>query len=638
MLRVIIVHLVLIQLRHLTLPFQALFLGLYHLLELLQPHLQVQYFDATFSYDSPTYCVNDTNPTPTITTPGGAFSSSASLTLNTVTGEITTSTSSPGTYTVTYTTAGTCTDTSSVEVTIYALDNASFSYDSSSYCVSDTDPIPSLTASQTLIGGTFSSTNGLSFTSSATGIIDLSASTAGTYTVTFTTAGNCPQSSSVTVTINDLDDASFSYAKAAYCENESDPSAVITGITSGTFSSLSGLVFTNTSSGTIDLDGSTPGTYTVTYTTSGTCTNTSSFEITINALDNADFNYNSPTYCVGGTDPTPTITGLSGGTFSSTASLSLDTASGTIDLSASSPGSYTVTYTTAGTCSNTSSFNITIVAQDDGTFSYGSLLYCKGDTNPTPTVFEYTAGTFVSTAGLSFVSSSTGEIDLTASVSGTYTVSYTTGGTCTVTTSQIIQIANKDDASFSYPRASFTLNCDNPTPTITGLSGGVWEAPPGLTINPATGEINLSASASGTYTVSHTVENLCRNTATTTIVLSPADDPYFSYSKYSYCVNESDPTPLSIATVSGTFSGSASITVNATTGAIDISASSVGDHVITYTTSSTCPSTSSRTITITPLEDATFTLVVAVIAKEVAMYLQQQLPLEELLPPLQTYI
>ena len=338
----------------------------------------------------------------------------------------------------------------------------------------------------------------------------------------------------------------------------------------------------------------------------GFCPNSSSFEVTINPLDDADFTYDSTIYCVGGTDPTPTITGLSGGAFTSTASLSLNTASGTIDLSASSPGSYTVTYTTSGNCTNTSSFDITILAQDNGTFSYGSLLYCKGDTNPTPVISEFTAGTFVSTAGLSFVSSSTGEIDLSASVSGTYTVSYTTGGTCTVTTSQIIQIAEKDDASFSYPRSSYTLNCNNPTPTITGLTGGVWEAPVGLTINPTTGEINLSSSASGTYTVSYTVDNLCLNTATTTIVLSPADDPYFSYSKYSFCINETDPTPLNIATASGTFSGSASITVDATTGAIDISASSVGNHVVTYTTSSTCPSTSSRTITITSLEDASF--------------------------------
>jgi hypothetical protein len=77
-----------------------------------------------------------------------------------------------------------------------------------------------------------------------------------------------------------------------------------------------------------------PGNFFDGYIPVGTCTNTSSFEITINPLDSADFNYDSPTYCVGGTDPTPTITGLSGGVFSSTASISIDTASGTIDLSA----------------------------------------------------------------------------------------------------------------------------------------------------------------------------------------------------------------------------------------------------------------------------------------------------------------
>ena len=223
--------------------------------------------DATFSYDSATYCVNDSNPSPTITLAGGAFSSAASLTLNAATGEITTATSSPGTYTVTYTTAGTCSNTSSVQVTIYALDDASFSYPRLTYCISDTDPIPTLTASQTLIGGTFTSGGGLTFTSSSTGIIDLSASTPGTYTVTFTTNGNCPQSFSRVVTINDLDDASFSYAKAAYCVNESDPSAIITGTTLGKFTSSSGLVLTDTYSGTIDLDASIPGTYIVTYTT-----------------------------------------------------------------------------------------------------------------------------------------------------------------------------------------------------------------------------------------------------------------------------------------------------------------------------------------------------------------------------------
>ena len=52
--------------------------------------------------------------------------------------------------------------------------------------------------------------------------------------------------------------------------------------------------FTDTNSGTIDLDGST-STYTVTYTTSGTCTNTAGFEITITGQDSATIAYGSVT-------------------------------------------------------------------------------------------------------------------------------------------------------------------------------------------------------------------------------------------------------------------------------------------------------------------------------------------------------
>ena len=104
----------------------------------------------------------------------------------------------------------------------------------------------------------------------STGLINIALSTPGTYTVTYTTAGTCTNTSTGTITINALDDASFSYTNSNYCAADSDPSATITGLAGGSFSSTAGLVFTDTSSGTIDLDASTPGTYTVTYTTSGT--------------------------------------------------------------------------------------------------------------------------------------------------------------------------------------------------------------------------------------------------------------------------------------------------------------------------------------------------------------------------------
>ena len=89
----------------------------------------------------------------------------------------------------------------------------------------------------------------------STGLINIALSSPGTYTVTYTTAGTCCTSTG-TITINTLDDASFNYANSNYCASD-DPSAIITGLTGGTFSSTAGLVFTNTNSGTIDLDGST---------------------------------------------------------------------------------------------------------------------------------------------------------------------------------------------------------------------------------------------------------------------------------------------------------------------------------------------------------------------------------------------
>jgi hypothetical protein len=79
-------------------------------------------------------------------------------------------------------------------------------------------------------------------------------------------------------------------------------------------------------------------------------------------LDNipdASFNYAEPSYCSNESDPSPSIT-TAGGAFSSTAGLSINSTSGAIDLSASSVGSYVVTYTIVGDCGNIFTQNVTI--------------------------------------------------------------------------------------------------------------------------------------------------------------------------------------------------------------------------------------------------------------------------------------
>jgi len=50
--------------------------------------------------------------------------------------------------------------------------------------------------------------------------------------------------------------------------------------------------------------------------------------------------------------------------------LSIDPDTGVIDIVNSTPNVYTVTYTTSGTCPNSSDQEITIILQDDATFSY----------------------------------------------------------------------------------------------------------------------------------------------------------------------------------------------------------------------------------------------------------------------------
>ena len=67
-------------------------------------------------------------------------------------------------------------------------------------------------------------------------------------------------------------------------------------------------------------------------------------------------------------------------------------------------------------CAVTATSSITITALPVATFSYTGSPYCRNAANPSPTFSGGgVAGTFSSTAGLVFVSTATGQIDLSAS-------------------------------------------------------------------------------------------------------------------------------------------------------------------------------------------------------------------------------
>ncbi|MDB5269533.1 MAG: hypothetical protein JWP58_2573 [Hymenobacter sp.] len=362
---------------------------------------------------------------------------------------------------------------------------------------------------------------------------------AGTVTITLTSAASGPCAAATatqTLSISPAPVATFSYPTATtYCAGSTNTVSPTlgTGATAGTFSSTTGLSI-DPISGIIMLSASTAGTYTVTNTVaaSGACAAaTATTTVTITPATTATFAYTTGTFCASGTNPTPTVTGTAGGTFSSTTGLSINATTGAINLSASTLGTYTVTYAVAGACGSSATASVTITAAPVATFSYGTVsTYCVSGTSAPAVVLGTgaSAGTFSSTTGLT-LNTTTGAITLASSTPGTYTVTNTitaSGACAAATATTTVTITAAPTATFSY---ATTAGCAGSTtavtPTLgTGASAGTYSSTTGLVINAATGAINLATSTAGTYTVTNTVAaagGCAAATATATFTVNP---------------------------------------------------------------------------------------------------------------------
>lgn len=251
---------------------------------------------------------------------------------------------------------------------------------------------------------------------------------------------------------------------------------------------------------------------------------------------------------------------------------------------------YTLRWTisTSGCTPSTDDVVITLNSPLVATFSYTGSPYCKNAANPLPTFSGGgVAGTFSSTAGLSFVSAATGQINLTASTAGTYTVTNTvpaSGGCSATSATSTITITTPPTATIAYSGGPFCTSVTSKTVTRTGSAGGTYSAPAGLTINPSTGEITPSTSTAGTYTVTYTIaaSGGCPVFSTTTSVTIVAI-PVVTIST-NYCNPGAGQVRL-------TSSAGASYvwSTGATTQTIDVD--EAGTYTVTVTNSSGCVGT-----------------------------------------------
>jgi gliding motility-associated-like protein len=357
------------------------------------------------------------------------------LSINAGTGLVNLMASPPGTYTVTNTIAasGGCpAATATSTITINAPQVATFNYPGTPYCQTAVNPSPILTGGA--ISGTFSSTIGLSINSS-TGLINLSASTAGTYTVTNTipASGGCP-SISATSTITIVAMPVVTVNSPSICLGQT---ATLTagGATTYSWSTTA----TTTSINVTPPVGTT--TYTVTGTTSG-CTATIIATVTVNSLPTASGT--GSTVCSGSTI---NLSSAGGGTYSWAGPNSFTSTSQNPNISPATvtdAGTYTVTVSN-GICTDTAMVTVVV--------------------NPAPAIVTTGNATIM-------LGSST---PLTASGGTTYTWGPSTGLNCTgcsnpiatptQTTTYCVLVSNGTCSDSSC----VTVNVEMPCPNVTEL-------------------------------------------------------------------------------------------------------------------------------------------------------------------------
>ena len=307
-------------------------------------------------------------------------------------------------------------------------------------------------------GGTWSSTNPANATINASGLVTGILNGTTTINYTITTTCNFSVVASVTVTVHALPSATISYTGGPFCTTTGPVAVNQTGTTGGTYSAApAGLSIA--ADGTINPSASAGGTYTVTYriAASGGCgVYTTTTQVIITTAPSATIAYNGGPFCTSSAPVSVTRTGTPGGTYSSTAGLTINSANGTITPATSTGGTYTVTYTIAasGGCAvYTTTTSVTITTAPSATISYTGSPFCTTSGPITVTRTGTPGGTYSSAAGLT-IDGTTGTITPATSTGGTYTVTYTiaaSGGCAIFTTTTSVTITAAPTAIAGTP-------------------------------------------------------------------------------------------------------------------------------------------------------------------------------------------
>ena len=395
----------------------------------------------------------------------------------------------------------------------------------------------------------------------------------------------------------------------------------------GVFSST---ISVNPATGEIDLGKVQPGKYTITYTlpkTELTSEVKKSTSIVIENYPVANISYSRNTNCQEG-KIFPIISGIPGGNFTSTEGLSLQTATGVIDLSKSNPGSYEVTYTLNQTDGCPTVIKKTVINITPNTIGLTSLNYpsilCKSSGFYTPNFgINFTKGGVFSTnkKGLE-INPLNGEIDLAKSVNSTYKIYYKIDSTSCNNKQKLdsvnLIVKTGVSTSFKYSNSVFCQK-NKLKPVVTGNQNGIFSTTNlDLNINSSTGEIDFSNSKFGNFEITYTSKDAdnCESRISTNITIVDSLQDFsgtVSYpSKTCNVTANLLPTFTSNTIYGGVFSANNNLTINPSTGEIDVTKSKLDSlkYKIKYSLITQCKTFSdSLTIVLNKPTKVSYTLI-----------------------------
>jgi gliding motility-associated-like protein len=313
--------------------------------------------NAYFSYAFDTICKFSPLLLPdSISSVGGYFTSNL-ITVDSLTGELNTQTSLPNSIvSVNYTTSGHCNSTASTVFYVKPL-SSHFSYAINTICTNGTNIQPNNILNPS---GYFYTLNSAIELDSITGEINITNSSLGVYDIIRVVNDDCFDSTIVTLTIIDPPSPAFTYAQSSFCKNATNPAPNFIATSGGIFSATPTGMSINSSTGLINLASTTVGTYSIRYITPLPCRDTSFVEIQVLEVASANFSYPFDLYCSNGESVLPNSITTPGGVFSAPSGVAINTSTGAINMATSTPGTYTISYTTSGVCPATSVFTMNI--------------------------------------------------------------------------------------------------------------------------------------------------------------------------------------------------------------------------------------------------------------------------------------